>query len=304
MTEIEAPDTPMSLSYSPDGSLLACGHYAGEVTIWDVAAGGVVASWVPHDYQHAATARVTFAPCGRQVVSVAQTTVRVHGVGGELVRELHPSGFCYGDVGVGFLADGRLLTSFDGQTRGSFGMKLFHAVDWGSQPFFKIGTEFTSPGHFAVEPGGVCVASQYGDVFDLKTRAAVGTWIGRIGVSGVRGLRWCPGRPAVAFYSQFRPGVGVADPSASRRKWLLRPVKSHGVVKAFAFTPDGASMLTGGEQGRVRVIDTATWAERRSLDLAAGWVHDLRVSPDGLTAAAACGAKWAGGGRVVIWDLQ
>lgn len=305
MIEWSAEDTPFSLSFSKDGSMLACGHYSGTATVAEARTGSVQAQWDANKSRITRTPEVRFAPNG-QIVTTFHNGVSIWDRNGQpVVRELPVPHSSMTQLGSEFLPDGRLLVSCGFQTT-AFSMSTFDPADWSRLETYRLAPALTSPGLFAVEPGGTRIASAYGPVFDLDGRTTT-NWKSRIMWPGnVECLAWCPGQDTVAFATDQYGigGVGVVNIGRGRRRWLLRPRKALGEFLTIAFTPDGATMLTGGEQGLIRFTDTSCWAERAALDFAAGWVHAIAVSPDGLTAAAACGTRWEGGGKVVVWDLQ
>jgi hypothetical protein len=82
------------------------------------------------------------------------------------------------------------------------------------------------------------------------------------------------------------PGMGRSNADAIR------------IVRAVAFTPDGRSVLVGGEDSVVHVWDLATHRDVRQLRGHTGAVLDLAVTPDGRLALSA-----SRDGTVRVWDL-
>jgi WD40 repeat protein len=70
-------------------------------------------------------------------------------------------------------------------------------------------------------------------------------------------------------------------------------------VWAVAWTANGESFLTAGNDGFVRLWDAASGVERKAFDWQIGKLYCVAFSPDGLMCAA-CGAK----GQVVVWDVD
>jgi WD40 repeat protein/predicted Ser/Thr protein kinase len=87
------------------------------------------------------------------------------------------------------------------------------------------------------------------------------------------------------------------DPGPARRS-----IRAHLSAFAVAVAPDGSQALTGGEDGHLRLWDTATWRELWSRPLredAPAPVRSLAFSPDGRWAAAGSTL-----GRVALLDLR
>jgi WD40 repeat protein len=69
-----------------------------------------------------------------------------------------------------------------------------------------------------------------------------------------------------------------------------------------AFSPDGKTLATGGQDNHVRFWDATTGLERRAIEThrAAAGVSRIAFFPDGKTLAS---ASWAGDGTVKLWDV-
>jgi RNA polymerase sigma factor (sigma-70 family) len=114
--------------------------------------------------------------------------------------------------------------------------------------------------------------------------------------------------PNAVFAAAFSPEVpggagsgkllaagGYDSPKYFIRLWdvasgkELRKFNGHaGGVRTAAFSPDGATLATGGDDGRVRIWDVATGKELRNVKLDdSRRVRSVAVSPDGKTVAAA-----------------
>jgi WD40 repeat protein len=66
-----------------------------------------------------------------------------------------------------------------------------------------------------------------------------------------------------------------------------------------AFGPDGRTLLTARDDGRIGVWDVATWKLRHEYVWKIGKLYSVAFSPDGLLCAAG-GEK----GQVVVWDVD
>jgi WD40 repeat protein len=70
------------------------------------------------------------------------------------------------------------------------------------------------------------------------------------------------------------------------------------VVRDFAFTPDGRTLLTVSGDRLLKVWDVDTGQEKAALSWNVGKLHSVAVAPDGMTAAA------GGDADIVVWDLD
>ena len=78
----------------------------------------------------------------------------------------------------------------------------------------------------------------------------------------------------------------------------LQSLAARGAVHAVTFTPDGKTMIAGGDDGRVRLFDTATWRERVPPHGHAAAARAVVFTPDGRKLIS------AGGDHVIrVWDL-
>jgi hypothetical protein len=106
-------------------------------------------------------------------------------------------------------------------------------------------------------------------------------------LAGLRGKRLNP---------RYSLAVSVwALPSGGQLKGPQEKVSVNGV----AFSPDGRTLLTAREDGRIGMWDTATWKLRHEYAWKIGKLFCVAFAPDGLTCAAG-GEK----GKVVVWDVD
>jgi RNA polymerase sigma factor (sigma-70 family) len=80
--------------------------------------------------------------------------------------------------------------------------------------------------------------------------------------------------------------------------------RHEGGITGLAFSPDGARVITGGLDGRLRVWDAATGRQCLRIDTGAAHVTALVLSPGGTSVASAgMAAERTQPGRVDLWDL-
>jgi WD40 repeat protein len=95
---------------------------------------------------------------------------------------------------------------------------------------------------------------------------------------------------AAGRYVELRDATG-------RKRSVLKGHAS--LVESLAFSPNGRTLLTGGDDGTVRQWDLATGQELSCLDWGLGRVRVVAFAPDGITGAAA-GVSTV----VVMWDVD
>ncbi|MFJ1581984.1 hypothetical protein ACIOC1_01495 [Streptomyces sp. NPDC088197] len=288
-----------SLAFSPDGRTLATGDSAGTVIQWD-AAGGRVRSTVGHP--SAGATALAYGADGR--------TLAITGWKGEL--DLRPvsaeGGRAARTVALGteppldweLGPDARTAVTAD---RGG-AIRLWDVATGRDRRI--VTSREKIPGPMAFCAGGRVVAmSDAGRIreWDTRTGRPLADFAARSQTHEVPDdggdfldLACGPDGRSVAT-GDFADGkVRIRDAATGRVRAVL---SGHaGQVGALAFSPDGRTLATGGDDRTVRIWDVATGRARAVLSGHTGTVRALAFSPDGRTLAT------AGADRTVrLWDV-
>lgn len=282
------------VAYSPDGKLLATASNDRSVRVRDIAAGLEVRSWLALGGVMQA---VAFSPDGKWLAFGGQAD-RIY------LNEWDVSPFpesvplpslplATGVTSLAFLPGGKsLLCGIGDRMSGRRGHVAI--LDVGALGFRATAPVTCGVQHLALSPDGNEVALGTGrgwEFIDPTGRKLKGG--GSVGTSS----------PAVAYsaggaYFAAACGYGIRLHRGQEKAllWHLRGHRSK--VASLAFTPDGATLVSGSWDRTVRLWDVATGREKCALDWERGKVQYVAMAPDGMTAAAACDRG------LVIWDLD
>ena len=264
----EALSSVMSVSFNPDGSLLATGDLDGKICLWQVVDGQQVLTLKGHDGWIWA---VTFSPDGKTLASCSHDSlIRLWDVQSidfeqsnpasltEASDSSHLPGTCLKTLRghlsrvwtIAFSPDGQMLASgSDDQT-----IRLWNAHD------------------------GTCLAVLQGHT------------------GGVTSVSFSPNGQILASASE----------DSSIRLWsvahgtILKTLQGHTHwVRAVAFSPDGQTLASGSDDRTVRLWEVKTGTCRKTLQGHTGWVTSLSFSPNGQSFAS--GSEDA---SVRLWSVQ
>jgi WD40 repeat protein len=278
----DSPYALVALAFAPDSSLLATSAPDGTVTLWNTATGKATQQLRGHEQRVGAAA---FSSEGHTLITMGSDPGRDMKVchwdlaKGELSRSvslpittwrtlrLSPDGRT---LAVSLGAEVSLWDTTTGEQRGSLGedaAKAYYGLAF-SPDSQKLATDWYDP-----ESGEVRIC-----IWDVAARKL---------------LRRFPVPPHALGFLYFSPDNRTLATSGMReprlRLWdtmtgnpLHQQETAHDeAIQALAFTPDGKTILSGSDDGTVRVWDAGTGRGIRQLPGHAGGVTALAATPDG-----------------------
>jgi WD40 repeat protein len=262
------------VAFSPDGSYLASGDLAGNVTVWDARTG---------DKRHTLRAHarrvwaLAFSPDGRRLATGGREdrVARVWDAStGQLLHNL--AGHTDGVEGLGFSPDGKRLgsASVDRTVRlwdVTSGQEILTFREH-AQPLAPNGLAFCADGQrlTSVSVDGVV------KVWEAATAETVSTFHGDV--------QWA----SSAAFSRDGRWLALGGENGTVKVYQtdpwkeVRTLEAHAsVVVYLALSPDGQRLASLGEDRTLKVWDMTTGHEALLLDIHSGKVTSLAFSPDG-----------------------
>ena len=318
-SEGKAPRGAASLSFSPDGKLLAWGVKGDTpedfaVELFDIRTGEVVSTLIGGSWP------VTFSPDGKMIASGSIDGVRLWKTEtGEIVRVLEMptvvsvnpvtgERVTYGSIveGMAFSPDGRVLAIGGNCLTWGF-LELYTVPSWRKvRSLIEIDDEeqddVTS---VAFTPDGRLLAAglsgyKHGKIriWEAATGRLVRTLTGHSG--GVLSVAFSPDGRRIASSSKDKT-IKLWDTATGR---LIRTLSGHrSWVTSVAFSPDGTVLASGSHDHTVKLWDVKTGTLLISLD-AKNDVEGVSFSPDGRFLVATYKKSGSKRGGIVMWDVS
>jgi WD40 repeat protein/serine/threonine protein kinase len=266
-----------SLAFSPDNQYLVSGSVDRSIRIWDATSGEAVRTLTGHTGHVRA---VAFSPDGLQLASAAQCP---QSPDGELKiwstntwREIPSYGrFDEGPFATAFRADGKLAMAMGSHvvildTTAHTRLLTLQARPIG---FDQIGVAVGATGQVAS-----CGADGGVEIWNLSSRDEI-----------------------IPFTALVRPWEGLGyllDIFRATTREPVRVIAAHeGRAMSVAFSPDGQTLASVGQDGAINFWDAKTFQPIDTLRAHLGGVHCLTFRPDGKRFASA-GADAA----IRVWD--
>ena len=276
-----------SVTFSPDGKLLASGAGDDVVKLWDVATGECIRTLKGHTYN---VNSVAFSPDGKLLASgSADNTVKLWDVKtGECIRTL--KGHTRSVTSVTFSPDGKLLASGSNDNT----VKLW---DVGTGELIRTLKGHTWPvTSVTFSPDGKLLASRPNDntvkLWDVKTGRCVRTLEGN--TRDVSSVSFSPDGRLLASGSYKE--IKLWEVETGR---CIRTLEGHtDWVHSVAFSPDGRLLASGSQDETVKLWDVATGKCIRTLEGHTRSVNSVAFSPDGKLLASGSEDK-----TVKLWDV-
>ena len=274
-----------SLSFSPDGTILASGSEDSTVVLWNVATRTNIATLEGHTRF---VKSVSFSPDGTILASGGSSgTILLWDVATRtnIATLKHPGRL----TSVAFSPDGTILASggaeetiklWDVATRTNIATLEWHTYRISSLSFSPDGTMLAS----GAEGNAV-------GLWDISTRKNIATLEGHMG--WIQSVSFSPDGTLLASGSNDETVV-LWDVATRTR---IATLEGHGFgIRSVSFSPDGTMLASGAGNHIVKLWDVATGHNIATLVKAGGF--SVSFSPDGMILAS------TGGNTITLWDMS
>ena len=280
-----------SLSFSPDGALLASGYSDGTVTLWDVATQERIAT-----LQGYAGREVSFSPDGTTLASSGSLGTIILWDVRTQERITTLKGPRHWVSSLSFSPDGALLASgysdgtvtlWDVATRERIATLQGHRSEVYSVSFSPDGTLLASGSDYTVK------------LWDVATRECIATLPPQRHRSVVASVSFSSDGTLLASAPVLQGGMVELWGVATRERIATLQGHTDGVASVSFSASDGALLATGGWDGKVILWDVL----KREQIVAFGHrseIASMAFSPDGTTLAAGGG----NGGTISLWNVS
>ena len=264
-------NTVSSVSFSPDGQVLASGSVDETIKLWDVGSRREIATLKGHS---GLVYSVSFSPDGQVLASGSDDhTIKLWDVGSR--REIATlKGHRYDVYSVSFSPDGQVLAS-----GGS--AKTIKLWDVGSRrEIATLRGHSNTVNSVSFSPDGQVLASGSFDktikLWDVGSRREIATLKGHS--NWVRSVSFSPDGQVLASGS-FDDTIKLWDVGSRREIATLKGHSSN--VRSVSFSPDGQVLASGSLDNTIKLWDVGSRREIATLKGHSGRVYSVSFSPDG-----------------------
>jgi WD40 repeat protein len=280
-----------SVTFSPDGKILASGSRDNTVKLWDVATGAELRTLEGHsDYVNS----VAISPDGKTLASGSRdSTVKLWDVATGTAMRTLGIGHSWRINSIAFSPDGNTLASA-GEDKT---VKLWDVATGAELRPLKGHSDYVNSVAFSSDGKTLASAGQDKTVklWDVATGAQLHTLKGHSNFV-----------LTVAFSSDGKT-LASGSRDSTVKLWdvvtgaELRTLKGHSdYVNSVSFSPDGRTLASAGEDKTVKLWDVASGTELRTLGLGPSEsIKSIAFSPDGQTLASGGGDK-----AFKLWDAS
>ena len=281
-----------SISFSPDGTMLAYGGDLGIVRLWDVAVRETIATLEGH---RSIVLSVAFSPDGTLFASGSwDGTVKLWNVSTRrIIATLEHTSAVYT---VSFSPDGKILAS--GSENGT--VELWDVAT--HTHIATLGLHASEVTSVAFSPDGKILASGGGDgdkmvrLWDVATRTNI-TSLGGEGAA-ISDLAFSPDGSVLAFGGGYS-WTNITLWGVATRTHIATLEGHRSNVLSVAFSPDGTTLVSGSsDDGTIRLWNVGTGGNIMTFGVGAK-VSSIAFSPDGKMAASGFYD-----GTMLLWDMS